>query len=122
MRNTHLPSQETIPATHHQSPPTSNLNRFATISQGAMLRPAFSVAALRDYKFKAYDRTNSKGEVIRGNGSGPAGVWVQMGAKVLIDIDAFDRWVASHRATQAASNGFVKSNASARNITARKGE
>lgn len=46
-----------------------------------------------ELKFKAH----SRGETILGNGSGPAGVWVRIGAKVLLDICAFDRWVASHR-------------------------
>lgn len=72
--------------------------RFATIEQAAVLRPAFTQAALRDLKFKAFDRTNSRGEIIQGNGTGPAGVWIQIGAKVLIDLDAFDRWLESHRA------------------------
>lgn len=70
--------------------------RFATINECATLRP-FSPAALRDLKFKAHDRKNSRGEIIKGNGSGPAGVWLQVGAKVLIDLDAFDRWLESHR-------------------------
>jgi hypothetical protein len=72
--------------------------RYATINQAAELRPAFSPAALRDLKFKAHDRTNSRGDVIKGNGTGPAGVWVQIGAKVLIDLDAFDAWIESHKA------------------------
>lgn len=70
--------------------------RFLTINECAELRP-FSPAALRDLKFKANDRKNSRGETIRGNGTGPAGVWVQIGAKVLVDISAFDRWIESHR-------------------------
>jgi hypothetical protein len=71
--------------------------RFATISQAAELRPAFSPAAFRDLRFKAFDRQNSRGDTIKGNGTGPAGVWVQIGAKVLIDLAAFDAWVVSHR-------------------------
>lgn len=71
--------------------------RFATINQAAELRPAFTPAALRDVKFKAHDRKNSRGETIKGNGTGPAGVWVQIGAKVLIDLEAFDRWIESHK-------------------------
>ena len=70
--------------------------RYATINQVAKIRP-FSPAALRDLKFKAHDRKNSRGEVIKGNGTGPAGVWIQVGAKVLIDLDAFDRWIESHK-------------------------
>lgn len=74
--------------------------RYATIRECAKLRP-FSPAALRDMKFKAHDRKNSRGEIIKGNGTGPAGVWVQIGAKVLIDLEAFDRWIESHKMVAA---------------------
>ena len=70
--------------------------RFITINECATLRP-FSPASMRDLKFKAHDRKNSRGEIIKGNGTGPAGVWVQIGAKVLIDLAALDRWIESHR-------------------------
>lgn len=70
---------------------------YVTIKQAAHLRPAFTPAAFRDLKFKAHDRKNSRGELIKGNGTGPAGVWVQLGAKVLVDLGAFDRWVESHK-------------------------
>lgn len=75
-------------------------SRFVTINECAQLRP-FTSAAMRDLKFKAYDRENSRGETIRGNGTGAAGVWVQIGAKVLVDLDAFDRWIESHRMVAA---------------------
>lgn len=71
--------------------------RYVTINQAAELRPAFSPAALRDLKFKAHDRKNSRGEIIKGNGTGSAGVWVQLGAKVLLDLEALDRWIESHK-------------------------
>lgn len=90
-----LQTSATVPAI----PPTMAApvaRRFLTIAECANLRP-FSVAALRDLKFKAHDRKNSRGEAIMGNGTGPAGVWLQVGAKVLIDLDAFDRWLESHR-------------------------
>lgn len=73
------------------------VNRFATIEQAALLRPAFTTAALRDIRFKAADRLNSRGETIPGNGSAAAGVWVSIGRKVLIDLDALDRWIESHK-------------------------
>lgn len=79
--------------------PTGQPNRgkrLATIAQAAEQYP-FSRAALRDLKFRAFDRTNSRGEIIRGNGSGAAGVWIQVGRKVLIDLDRFDAWIDSHR-------------------------
>jgi hypothetical protein len=80
-------------------PPTMSTpvaRRFFTISECATLRP-FTAPALRDLKFKAHDRKNSRGEIIKGNGTGPAGVWLQVGAKVLIDLAALDRWLESHR-------------------------
>ncbi|MCU0809944.1 MAG: hypothetical protein MUE59_02700 [Thiobacillaceae bacterium] len=71
--------------------------RLATFDQAAAQYLAFSAAALRDMKFRAFDRTNSRGEVIKGNGTGAAGVWLQIGRKVLIDLDAFDAWLDAQR-------------------------
>ena len=71
--------------------------RHLTIEHTAQIRPAWTPAALRDLKFRAFDRTNSRGERIEGNGTGSAGVWIQIGRRVLVDIDAFDRWIESHR-------------------------
>jgi hypothetical protein len=71
--------------------------RVVTINQCAQVRASHSPSALRDLKFKAHDRKNSRGETIPGNGSGLAGVWIQVGAKVLMDLDAFDRWIESHK-------------------------
>jgi hypothetical protein len=77
------------------------VNRYATIEQAAQLRQAFTPAALRDIRFKSADRLNSRGETIKGNGSAAAGVWVSIGRKVLIDLDAFDRWIDSHKQVAA---------------------
>jgi len=74
--------------------------RFVTINECATIRP-FSAQALRDMKFRAFDRKNSRGEVTPGNGTGPAGVWVQIGIKVLVDLDALDRWIESRKITRA---------------------
>ncbi len=74
--------------------------RFVTINECAIIRP-FSAQALRDMKFKAFDRKNSRGEVIPGNGTGPAGVWVQIGAKVLVDLEALDHWIEARKITRA---------------------
>jgi hypothetical protein len=80
----------------HHAVMTKSPDRYLTIPQLAAERP-FSEAALRDLKFKAHDRKNSRGEVIKGNGTGPAGVWIQIGRKVLADLEAFDAWLGSHR-------------------------
>ncbi|MDP2825131.1 MAG: hypothetical protein Q8O52_20925 [Sulfuritalea sp.] len=82
----------------HHAAMAKPTDRYLTIPQCAGVRP-FTAAALRDMKFKAHDRKNSRGEVIAGNGTGPAGVWIQIGSKVLIDLDAFDAWIGSHRLT-----------------------
>ncbi len=77
--------------------------RFVTVNECATVRP-FTSQALRDMKFKAFDRKNSRGEVIPGNGTGPAGVWVQIGTKVLVDLDALDRWIESRRVTSGSGS------------------
>lgn len=82
--------------------------KHLTIKQTATVRPAFTEQALRDMKFKAFDRKNSRGEVIPGNGTGPAGVWVQIGAKVLIDLPAFDIWLDAHKTTAQAGKGWLQ--------------
>lgn len=70
---------------------------YLTLAQVAQVRPFYTPAALRDLKFKSEDRLNSRGDRIPGNGSGRAGVWIQIGRKVLVDLTAFDAWIASHR-------------------------
>ena len=91
--------QTATPAASLAIPPAmaAPVARYVTINQAAELRPAFSPAALRDLKFKAFDRKSSAGDTIKGNGTGPAGVWVQLGAKVLLDLQALDRWIESHK-------------------------
>ena len=79
-------------------PAAAERRRFVTIAECAGIRP-FSPQALRDMKHKAFDRKNDRGEDILGNGTGPAGVWIQIGVKVLVDLDALDRWIEGHRIT-----------------------
>jgi hypothetical protein len=50
---------------------------------------------LRHVIFDAKDRVGSGGTVIPGNGL--AGAIIRVGRRVLIDLDAFDCWVESHR-------------------------
>ncbi len=101
MHTQQIATSESVPALHSALPAPASSIRFATINQAAELRPIFTPAALRDLKFKANDRENSRGETIKGNGTGPAGVWVQIGAKVLVDLPALDRWIESHKMTGA---------------------
>lgn len=97
MQATAIDTSATVQAIHAALAAPTASNRFATIKQAAQVRPAFTEASFRDMRFKAFNRTNSRGEVIKGNGSGKAGVWIEVGGKVLIDLDAFDRWLESHR-------------------------
>ena len=70
---------------------------FVPLKDIPIYRPGWTVPALRDLFFKAFDRHNSRGELIKGNGSGRDGVWIQIGRKIMVDMQAFDAWVASHR-------------------------
>ncbi len=95
MHTTAVATSASVP-TIHAAMAATVARRYLTINECAEFRP-FTAPALRDLKFKAHDRKNSRGETIKGNGTGPAGVWVQIGAKVLIDLDALDRWIESHK-------------------------
>lgn len=55
-----------------------------------------TVPALRHYVFAAKTERDSRGRtIIEGNGLAPA--IIRIGRRVLIDLDAFDAWVISHR-------------------------
>lgn len=76
--------------------------KYASIEETAQLFP-FSPAALRNLIFKMSDRRNSRGEIIKGNGLADAGAVVRIGGKVLIDLEAFSRWIDSHKRTTGAT-------------------
>lgn len=64
---------------------------------------AFSAPSLRNLILNAADRVNSRGERIPGNGLAEAGAIVRVGRRVLIDEQAFFRWIADQqkRASEA---------------------
>jgi hypothetical protein len=97
MQASAINTSASVPTLHAALNSSAEERGCVTIRQCANLRPAFTEAALRDIRFKAFDRKNSRGDVIEGNGSGEAGVWVQIGKKILIDLEAFDAWVKSHK-------------------------
>lgn len=97
MQTQQISTSASVPTIQAALAPTAPA-RFATIKQAAQLRPAFTEPAFRDIRFKAFDRKNSRGNVIKGNGSGEAGCWIEVGGKILLDLEAFDRWLESHRA------------------------
>ncbi len=103
MQTQRINASASVPALHaamsqdaNQSPVAPERSRFLTIAQAAEIFP-FSQQALRDIRFKSQDRRNSRGEIIRGNGSAAAGCWLSVGGKVLLDADAFTSWLASHK-------------------------
>lgn len=68
-----------------------------TVEQFAERRPAWSQAALRNLILNAADRLNSRGERIPGSGLSEAGAIVRVGRRVLIDEQAFFRWIAAQQ-------------------------
>jgi len=99
MQTPAIQTSESVQAIHVVHPVPAR-PRFVPLKDGPKYTP-YTEPALRDLKFKAHDRKNSRAEIIKGNGTGPAGVWVQIGAKVLIDLEALDRWIESHKTTGA---------------------
>lgn len=68
-----------------------------TVSQFAERRPAWTQAALRNLILNAADRFTSRGERIPGNGLAIAGAIVRVGRRVLIDEEAFFKWIAAQQ-------------------------
>lgn len=54
-----------------------------------------SESAIRHLIFQSQPRINSRGETIPGNGLAEAGAIVRIGRKILIELNAFDKWVES---------------------------
>lgn len=104
MQTQQIATAVSIPAIHSALAAPATSVRFATIKQAAVVRPVFTEAAFRDIRFKAFDRKNSRGEVIKGNGSGEFGCWIEVGGKVLLDLPRFDAWLESHKVRAGQSH------------------
>lgn len=78
------------------------LPRLATIDETAAAFPhaRLTPAAIRALIFRADDRTNSRGDILPGNGLGKTGAVIRVGRKVLLDLDRFAGWIESHRERQ----------------------
>lgn len=71
--------------------------RLFTLSKFAERHSSFiTLPAITNQVFKAKARQSSKGE-IRGNGMEQAGAIVRLAGRVLIDEDAYFRWVDSQQ-------------------------
>ena len=86
--------------THSNDKPVSKPLRLSNV-RDISKRPGygpFTPGVVRHLIFNAEDRVGSGGAVVPGNGLGPA--IIRIGRKILIDLDAFDDWVESHREVQ----------------------
>lgn len=70
-----------------------------SVEQFAERRPAWSASALRNLILNAEPRLTSRGEHIPGNGLAEAGAIIRLGRRVLIDEQAFFRWLAEQSRT-----------------------
>ncbi len=73
---------------------TLRLCRVRDVSTMSGYEP-FTQSVLRHLIFDAEDRIGSGGAKICGNGLSSA--IVRIGRRILIDLDAFDAWIESHR-------------------------
>lgn len=73
------------------------------VNQFSARRPAWTPQALRNLILNAADRLNSRGERIPGNGLAEAGAIVRVGRRVLIDEQAFSRWIAAQNKQRRAA-------------------
>ena len=74
-----------------------------TVEQFSERRPAWTSPALRNLILNAAERVNSRGERIPGNGLAEAGAIVRVGRRVLIDEQAFFRWIAEQQKPKRAA-------------------
>jgi hypothetical protein len=80
----------------NKTPPTKlvTIKQLATMEQYAS---AFPENRLRSLIASAAPRLNSRGHTIPANGLFEAGAVMKIGKRILIDIDAFQRWLVSKR-------------------------
>lgn len=74
-----------------------------TVAQFSERRPAWTQSALRNLILSSADRRNSRGECIPGNGLAEGGAIVRVGRRVLIDEQAFFKWIADQQKRRKAT-------------------
>lgn len=83
-----------------------------TVEQFADRWSAWTQPALRNLILNAAPRLSSRGDTIPGNGLEEAGAIVRVGRRVLIDEQAFFRWIADQqkraRATPQRGMAFAR--------------
>lgn len=75
----------------------STPRNLRTVKQFSEAWQAWTPPALRNLILNAAARVNSRGERIPGNGLAEAGAIVRVGRRVLIDEQAFFRWIAAQQ-------------------------
>jgi hypothetical protein len=79
-----------------------NSLRVASVKQMASQPPyegVFTESALRALIHNAEARFSSRGHQIPGNGLMEVGAILRVGRRILFDLDRFDDWLKSHRAS-----------------------
>jgi hypothetical protein len=76
---------------------TNTLPRLSTIKNLPSCFPllGLTTAAIQGQIFKAYDRYDSKGRKISGNGLAETGAIIRLGRRVIIDVERYGEWLAS---------------------------
>ena len=78
-----------------QTQKETEIPRLFTLPKFAEKHSSFTtLSALTNQVFKAYSRQSTKGK-IAGNGMAEYGVIVRIGRRILIDEDAYFRWLDS---------------------------
>lgn len=77
------------------------MTQLKTVNQFAEAHPAFTLAALRAYIFKANPRITHEGTQ-PGNGLIEAGAIVRLGRRVLINEAKFFAWIEQQQSGHAA--------------------
>lgn len=73
------------------------------VDQFSERRPAWTPASLRNLILNSADRVGLRGQRIAGNGLAEAGAIVRVGRRVLIDEQAFFRWIAEQQKRRKAA-------------------
>jgi hypothetical protein len=68
-----------------------------TVEQFSARRPAWTKPALRNLILNAEDRFSARGAQVAGNRLAEFGAVVRVGRRVLIDEQAFFRWIAEQQ-------------------------
>jgi hypothetical protein len=70
---------------------------LSTVEQFSKIYPAWSQPSLRNLILNSSDRLNSRGERIPGNGLAESVAIIRVGRRVLIDEQAFFKWIAAQQ-------------------------